>query len=105
MNEFRIIQTQPLTKAYVLPYEVQEYRRVWYLPWPKWCPLKERSGCDAYGESKKRFQNLTEARLYIEQRLAARAVREQEQAQRQEEQRQQVQLPRVIEVFDTPMAG
>jgi hypothetical protein len=101
MNEFRIIQTQSLSS--VLPYEVQECKRVWYSLRPVWRPLLEKVFVRGrYRTSPRRFQTPQEAQLFTEQLLTLRAQRNAEQAQLQEEQRQRCQLPRVIQVLSLP---
>ena len=101
MNEFRIIQTQALTN--VLPYEVEEYRQVWYWLRPLWRPVQERSfRRGRYRMAPRRFQTPGEAKLFTEQLLMLRATRQAEQAQQQEERRQRRHLPRVVQVLGLP---
>lgn len=100
MNEFRIIQTQPLTE--MLPFIIQERRKVWYLPWPVWCPIKEWSAKKStYRAGPRKFQSLEEARRHIERRQIARAKRQ----ALQEHYTQQQELPRVIQLLKVPMQG
>ena len=101
MNEFRIIQTQALTN--VMPYEVEEYRQVWYWPRPLWRSVQERVfKAGNYRMLPRRFQTPNEAQLFTEQLLAVRAVRQAEQDQQQAEQLQRQKLPRVIQVLNPP---
>ncbi len=101
ISEFRIIQTQTLTN--VLPYEVEECRRVWYWMRPLWRPVQERSfKRGSYRMSPRRFQTPGEARLFTEQLLVFRATRQAEQDQHQEERRQRRKLPRVVQVLSLP---
>ena len=102
MNAFRIIQTQALTN--VLPYEMEEHRRVWYWPRPLWRPVQERVfKCGNYRMLPRRFQTPNEAQLFTEQLLVLRAVRQAERDQQQAEQRQRRELPRVIQVLSMPV--
>ncbi|KUG09458.1 hypothetical protein [Solirubrum puertoriconensis] len=96
MNTFRIVQVGPLSG--VQPFQVEERRSVWYLPWSKWQTLKHRS----YGHFKTRtsparFQTVEEARTFIDhvqqKRAAIRARRRNEQAAR----KQLEHFPRVVE--------
>ena len=101
MNEFRIIQTQALTN--VLPYEVEEYRQVWYWLRPLWRPVQERSfRRGKYRMSPRRFQTPGEAQLFTEQLLVLRATKQAGQDQLREEQRQRRKLPRVVQVLGLP---
>ena len=101
MNEFRIIQTHALTN--VLPYEVEECRRVWYWPRPLWRLVQERVfKRDNYRMLPRRFQTPHEAQLFTEQLLVLRAVRQAERDHQQAEQRQRRELPRVIQVLSLP---
>jgi hypothetical protein len=98
MNKFRIIQTRPLTN--VLPYEVEECHRVWFLPWTVWRSLQERKFTGrSYRMAPRRFQSPQEAQLFTEQMLALRSSQEAEQLRSQEERRQRQQLPRVVQVL------
>jgi hypothetical protein len=107
MSEFRIIQTRALSQ--LLPYEVEELRRVWYLPWPVWRPLKKRAK-DYNGSHvlTERFRTPQEARVRIEQMGALRAKQQaKRQASQQRaaaERQQREQLPRVVEVLRTSPA-
>ena len=79
MNDFRILQTKPLTHA--LPYKVEERCRVWYSPWPVWRTLQDRYQLlSIFQAAPMRFQTTSEARLYIEQNLAARPAWHQRQS-------------------------
>jgi hypothetical protein len=99
MSEFRIIQSQPDT--YPLPYEVEERRRVWYLPWLTWRKMREQViSRYFYKTAVKRFQTPREARHYIEQLLLLRAQRQAEREEAQARQQQQRQFPLVIEVMN-----
>ena len=101
MNEFRIIQTQALTN--VLPYEIEEYRQVWYWLRPLWQPVQERVfKCGNYRMSPRRFQTPNEAQLVAEQLLELRAIRQAERNQQEEGRRQRRELPRVIQVLSLP---
>jgi hypothetical protein len=100
MNEFRIIQIQPLTE--VLPFIVEERRQVWYLPWPVWRPIKEWSSeKSSYWAAPRKFQSIEEARRHIERRQIARAKRKAQQ----QHYSQKEQLPRVIQLLKVPMQG
>jgi hypothetical protein len=99
MNEFRIIQTQPLTEA--LPFIIQERRQVWYLPWPIWRSIKEWTAKKNTWSAPRKFQSLDEAHRHIERRQAARAKRH---AQQKYYTRQQ-ELPRVIQLVHVPAQG
>jgi hypothetical protein len=108
MSEFRIIQTQALSQ--LLPYEVEERRRVWYLPWPVWRPLKKRAK-DYKGSrvlTEQRFRTPQEARIRIEQMMSLRAKQQAKRQAHQQrtaaERRQREQLPRVVEVLRTSPA-
>lgn len=103
MSEFRIIQTQALSQP--LPYEVEELRRVWYLPWPVWRSLQKRAR-DYQGTRVRteRFRTPQEARLRIEQLVAVRAKRQAKQQREAAERQQRGQLPRVVEVLRTAPA-
>lgn len=104
MKDFRIIQTQPLT--HVLPYEAQEYRKVWYLPRPVWRTLKDFATLSTFQWPVAiRFQTPREARYYIENLLMMRVREQAERAQREEEQAQRQQLPRVIETLKVPVTA
>jgi hypothetical protein len=104
MNQFRIIQTQPLT--HVLPYEIEECHRVWYLPWTLWRPLKERTFIgNGYRMVPRRFQTPQEAQAFAERLLALRANQEAKQQRLLDEQRQRRQLPRVVQVVSQPMSA
>lgn len=104
MNQFRIIQTQPLTN--VLPYEVEECHRVWYLPWPVWRSLQERAFTGGgYRMAPRRFQTPQEAQDFAERMMALRTSQEAEQQRLLDEQRQRRQLPRVIQVINLPMSA
>ena len=104
MNKFRIIQTQPLTS--VLPYEVEECHRMWFLPWTMWRSLQERTFTGrSYRTSPRRFQSLQEAQASIERMLALRIVQDAEHMRLLDEQRQRQQLPRVIQVISLPMSA
>ena len=104
MNKFRIIQTQPLTS--VLPYEVEECRRMWFLPWTMWRSLQERTFTGrGYRISPRRFQSLHEAQNFAERILTLRIDQDAEQTRLIEEQRQRQQLPRVIQVISLPMSA
>ena len=105
MRDFRIIQTKPLT--HMLPYQVEERRRVWYLPWPVWRSLKERAGerGSAFRANPRRFQSPIEARQCIERRQTKRVRQQAVQDLQQEEQRERRQLPRVVEVLHAPVAA
>jgi hypothetical protein len=103
MSEFRITQTQALSQ--LLPYEVEELRRVWYLPWPVWRPLKKRvRGYKGSRVATERFRTPQEARLRIEQMVSLRAKRQASQQRAAAEQQQREQLPRVVEVLRTSPA-
>ncbi len=98
MNEFRIVQTQPLTA--VLPYQVEERSRAWYLPWFVWRPLQERVFIGhRYRMAPRRFQTPQQAQDFAESLLALRLSKQAEQEQLREVQRQQQQLPRVVQVL------
>ena len=102
MNKFRIIQTQPLTS--VLPYEVEECHRMWFLPWTMWRSLQERTFTGrGYRISPRRFQSIQEAQAFVERMLALRINQDAEQMRLLDEQRQRQQLPRVIQVISLPM--
>jgi hypothetical protein len=103
MNEFRIVQIEPLTHP--LPYAIEERRRVWYSPWPRWRLVKEWEGLfGGWRVPLLRFQTPAQARLHIEQRLAAYAYQQLVQEQKKEEKQASKQLPRVIEVLTTPQS-
>lgn len=98
MNKFRIIQTRPLTD--VLPYEVEEYQRVWFIPWKVWRSLQERKfNGRSYRMASRRFQTTKEAQLFTEQLLALRTSQQAEQRRSHEERHQRRQLPRVVQVL------
>ena len=102
MNKFRITQTQPLTS--VLPYEVEECHRLWFLPWTVWRSLQERTFTGrGYLICPRRFQTPKEAQLFTEQMLALRTSQDTEEVRLLDEQRQRQQLPRVIQVLNLPM--
>ena len=102
MNKFRITQTRPLCN--VLPYEVEECHRVWYLPWPVWRSLQERTFTGRrYLTVPRRFQTVQGAQLFVEQKLVLRASQEAEVAHFAHEQRQRQQLPRVVQVLHPTM--
>ena len=104
MNNFRIIQTQTLTQ--VLPYEVEEYCRVWFLPWPVWCKLRDLTLTRSFGcAGAMRFQTPREARLYIEHLQVIRAQQQAEQIKFEDERYQRQRLPRVVEVLKVPVLG
>jgi hypothetical protein len=65
MHAFRIIQKRPLTS--LLPYEVEQRRWIWYLPWPVWCSVQDRTYARVgFGQTPLRFQTSTEAQSFIE---------------------------------------
>ncbi|GAB3873920.1 hypothetical protein GCM10028824_26330 [Hymenobacter segetis] len=98
MNKFRITQTRPLTN--VLPYEVEECRQLWFLPWTVWRPLQERKFTGrSYRMTPRRFQTPQEAQVFTEQMLALRTSQEAEQRRSQDERHQRRQLPRVVQVL------
>lgn len=100
MNNFRIIQTQAFSADNPLPYEVEEYRKVWYLPWMVWRPLREQFVPPfTFRSAIMRFQTPREAKLHIEQLLVIRGRQQAEQKIRIDEQAQSQLLPRVVEVF------
>ena len=102
MNKFRIVQTQPLTS--VLPYEVEECHRVWFLPWPVWRRVQERNFTGRrFLMTPRRFQTTHEAQLFTEQLLILRASQEAQQALLLEEWQQRRQLPRVVQVLHPTM--
>ncbi|GAB3852055.1 hypothetical protein GCM10028822_19350 [Hymenobacter terrigena] len=104
MNQFRITQTRPLTN--VLPYEVEECHRVWFLPWSVWRPLKERKYTgSSYRMAPRRFQTPQEAQLFTEQMIALRMSQEAEQLRAQDERRQRQQLPRVVQVLQPTVSA
>ena len=98
MNKLRITQTQPLTS--VLPYEVEECRRMWFLPWTMWRSLQERTFTGrGYLMCIRRFQTPREAQLFTEHMLALRTSQDIEAVRLLDEQRQRKQLPQVIQVL------
>jgi hypothetical protein len=102
MNEFRIVQVEPLTHP--LPYAVEERRQVWYLPWPTWRFVKEwNSQLWSWRVPMIKFQTPAQARLHIEQRMEMYAKQQLFREQKTEEKQQRQQLPRVIEVLNTPL--
>ena len=102
MNKFRIIQTQPLTS--VLPYEVEESHRLWFLPWTVWRSLQEWTFTGrGYLMCLRRFQTPLEAQIFTEQMLALRTSQNTEEVRLLDEQRRRRQLPRVIRVLNLPM--
>ena len=102
MNKFRITQTHQLTS--VLPYEVEECHRMWFLPWTMWRSLQERTFTGrGYRISPRRFQSIQEAQAFVERMLALRINQDAEQMRLLDEQRQRQQLPRVIQVISLPM--
>lgn len=102
MSQFRITQTQPLTRA--LPYEVEECHRVWFLPWTVWRSLREPTFTGrSYQMTPRRFQTPQEAQLFAERILDLRNSQEAALLCAQDEQRQQQQLPRVVQVIGLPM--
>ena len=102
MNKFRITQTQQLSS--VLPYEVEECHRMWFLPWTMWRSLQERIFTGrSYRTSPRRFQSIREAQAFVERMLALRIDQDAEQMRLLDEQRQRQQLPRVIQVISLPM--
>lgn len=107
MSKFRITQTQALSQP--LPYEVEERRRVWYLPWPVWRPLKKWAR-DYKGSRVliERFRTPQEARARIEQMVSLRARQQAKRHAHQQrataERQQREQLPRVVEVLHTSPA-
>lgn len=102
MHEFRITQTRPLTN--VLPYEVEQHCRVWYLPWPIWSTMQERSfRRQGVCWTNRRFQTVAEAQAFIEQVVAQHAQQQAKRAQALEEQRQRKQARRVVQVFSVPV--
>ena len=104
MNNFRIVQTQTLTQ--VLPYEIEEYRRVWFLPWPVWRKLKDLTLTRGFGCTvAMRFQTPREARLHIEHLQVIRAQQQVEQIKFEDERCQRQHLPRVVEVLKVPVLG
>jgi hypothetical protein len=104
MHEFRIIQTRPLTS--ILPYEVEQSRQVWYLPWPIWRSMQERVfGRDTHQRAPRRFQTTTEAQHFIEMVMQQYAYKQAEQERGLAEQRQRKHVPRVVQVFSAPVAG
>jgi hypothetical protein len=104
MNKFRITQTQLLTN--VLPYEVEEYCPILFLPWSVWCPLQERTFTGrGYRMSARRFHSPQEAQAFIEHMVALRTSQKAEEIQLLDEQRQRQQLPRVVQVFSLPMSA
>jgi hypothetical protein len=99
MNKFRITQTQPLT--HVLPYEVEECHRMWFLPWVVWRPLKEPKFTGRrYRMVPRRFQTPQEAQVFAAHMVALRTSQVAEQARALDERRQRQQLPRVIQVLN-----
>ena len=95
MQKFRITQTQPLT--HVLPYEVEECHRLWYLPWPVWRPLLERNFTGrGFLTAPRRFRTIQEAQLFFEQTMVLRASQEAGQVCPRDEQQQ---VPRVVRVL------
>jgi|GEM_PF-6077831 len=105
MSRFRIIQSQPLT--HVLPFEVEECHRVWFLLWPVWRALQERTFTGRrFLTAPHRFQTTQDAQVFIEHLLALRASREAERVRLLDEQRQLRQLrrmPRVVWVVSSPL--
>ena len=102
MNKFRITQTQQLSS--VLPYEVEECHRMWFLPWTVWRSLQERTFTGrGYRTSPRRFQSLQEAQAFVERMLALRIDQDAEHMRLLDEQRQRQQLPRVIQVISLPI--
>jgi hypothetical protein len=102
MNNFRITQTRPLTN--ILPYEVEEGHRLWFLPWTVWRPLQERKFTGRrYLTASRRFQTIKEAQLFTEQMLILRASQEAQQALALDEHQQRRQLPRVVQVLHPTM--
>ena len=104
MNKFRITQTQQLSS--VLPYEVEECHRMWFLPWTMWRSLQERTFTGrSYRTSPRRFQSIQEAQAFVERMLALRIDQDAEQTRLLEEQRQRQQLPRVVQVINLPISA
>jgi hypothetical protein len=102
MNKFRITQTQPLTS--VLPYEVEECHRLWFLPWTVWRSLQEQTFTGrGYRMVPRRFQTPQEAQSFTEHMLALRTSQQAEQMQLLDDKQQQQQLPRVVQVLSLPV--
>ena len=102
MTKFRITQTQPLTS--MLPYEVEEGHRLWFLPWTVWRPLKERTFVGRrHRTAPRRFQTLQEAQAFAERMRALRTDQAAAQACLLDEQSQRRRLPRVVHVLPLPV--
>ncbi|MDO7874084.1 hypothetical protein Q5H93_05015 [Hymenobacter sp. ASUV-10] len=101
MNEFRIVQVEPLTHP--LPYAVEERRKVWCSFWSRWQFLKEWTDLPwRWRVPLLKFQTPALARLHIDQRMARQAEQQLLQEQKKLEKQQRQQLPRVIEVLRVP---